>query len=792
MKQPPNHHKALTSIIICLFMLLASGNKSSAQLNAWFSYDTYNGSTIPCVNTNIFFSDYSNGSVVTRNWIFEGGNPAISDLEWLSVTFSTAGNHNVTLIVGDGFGNYDTSTQILSVGEILATETHSSPTCGNSNGAIDLTVTVSLGGLGLSTHWEFDGSTNEDLSGIPAGIYYVYISDWECSLNYNILLQNSDGPQPSATHTNIGCSTAFATIDLSVSGGIPPYDFLWSNGATSEDINNLLEGNYSATVTDQTGCPGYMLVFITDSIADYFPGISATQPNCINNGSLTSNPYGGIPPYSYLWSTGETTQTITGLAAGIYTLSLTDNSGCADISVTNFTLNSACANIMEGTLFNDTNGNCAFDTGETPISNTSVKASYGAQNYYGYTDINGNYSISVGIPGTFQLSVPASTNCIATVCGINSITFSAVGDTSVQDIALLNNTGFDLRMGLTWSGANPGFEKVYCIRPYNASSIPFAGNATVTFSYDPNLVYDTSDLPLPVHDEINHTLSWNVNNVPTGYWNVSTQLRPYFHVPVSLPLTYLLQSDYDIAPSSGDCDAPNNHRHFSEEVTGSHDPNAKSVIPGGPITASDSVLTYTIDFQNSGNDTTHFVIVVDTLPPFLDPTTVENIASSTFYNEFTISGTGVLKWVFNPLFLPDSASNEPESKGFVMFKIKVKPNLPFGTTINNKASIYFDYNPAVITNYATSSIVNGVEELTVNSEQLNVFPNPANEQLTISSIKHSMNTIVITDVLGREIYSQQANAQSSTINCQLFSSGVYFVKVQLGNGNVEVKRFVKE
>ncbi len=254
----------------------------------------------------------------------------------------------------------------------------------------------------------------------------------------------------------------------------------------------------------------------------------------------------------------------------------------------------------------------------------------------------------------------------------------------------------------------------------------------------------------------------------------------------------MVQSDFYINPTTNDCDTTNNHLHTSGIVTGSYDPNEKTVSPAGNILNTDSVLTYTIHFQNTGNDTTHFVIVTDTLPTSLDPTTVVNLASSAPFSEFSISGTGILKWVFNPLFLPDSASNEPASKGFVMFKIKVKPNLPFGTTINNKAAIYFDYNPAVITNYATNSIINGVGELTVNSEQLTVFPNPATKQLTICSSKQIMNTIIITDVLGREIYSQQTSLKSEIINLKSFSQGVYFVKVQMQNGIVEIEKFVKE
>ncbi len=80
-----------------------------------------------------------------------------------------------------------------------------------------------------------------------------------------------------------------------------------------------------------------------------------------------------------------------------------------------------------------------------------------------------------------------------------------------------------------------------------------------------------------------------------------------------------------------------------------------------------------------------------------------------------------------------------------------------------------------------------------NQSHFNIFPNPASNELTVQLLNAETATnLIITDVFGREIYSQPTNSQLSIINCQLFSSGIYFVKVQLANGDVEVRRFVKE
>ncbi|GDX51200.1 hypothetical protein LBMAG27_02470 [Bacteroidota bacterium] len=483
------------------------------------------------------------------------------------------------------------------------------------------------------------------------------------------------------------------------------------------------------------------------------------------------------------------------MGAGNYSVTVTDDSG--QIHYGAYTLYSSCYNVLEGYIFEDLNSNCISDSGETPLLDVYVTASNGSQSYYGNADANGKYSINIPAAGTYTVSAYSYNwgygSCgNLTPCGGNTVTFSSVGDTSSENNFTNTSTGnHDLGIYATWSGANPGFQMHFNLYPYDFSSTQFTGLEYVTFQYDPQLVFDSSNNAQVANNSLTHTLSWVGANVPSWFFG-GTPITCYFTVPVTTPTNYIVQSDFYISPVINDCDTSNNHLHTSDIVTGSFDPNEKTVSPAGNISTADSVLTYNIHFQNTGNDTTHFVIVTDTLPSALDPTTVVNLAASAPFSEFSVSGAGVLKWVFNPMFLPDSATNEPASKGFVMFKIKVKPNLPFGTTINNKASIYFDYNPAVITNYATNSIINGVEELTVNSEQLIVYPNPATDQLTIFSNKQSINTLVITDVLGRVIYSDMVNTKSANLNVSSFSAGVYFVKVQLQNGDVEVKRFVKE
>ncbi len=138
-----------------------------------------------------------------------------------------------------------------------------------------------------------------------------------------------------------------------------------------------------------------------------------------------------------------------------------------------------------------------------------------------------------------------------------------------------------------------------------------------------------------------------------------------------------------------------------EQVIGSFDPNDKQAMPtgiaDGNYISDSTLLEYKIRFQNTGNDTAFTVVVVDTISPALDVTTIHPGVSSHDY-EFEYLGGQVVQWTFNNILLVDSNANEPESHGFFKFNIKQKTANPIGTLIENSAAIYFDFNDPIITN----------------------------------------------------------------------------------------------
>ena len=669
--------------------------------------------------------NYLNSNSVTAHWIIPGGAPT--------------GLYDLHIDATDGFGSpmmYILSNAFQVGCPISLSQTHQNTTCGNNNGSIDLTVT---GGTAPYIYLWSNGATTQDLTNLSQGVYSVTVTDQTpCSQSIsNIIIGNTNGPTTSETHLSSICGNSNGSINATIVGGTPPYNYLWNTGATTEDLSGLSAGSYLLTVTDINSCAGYISATISDSndlaislvsipyncsnqglvvgiansgtapfsylwnngsvndslvnipsgyytvtITDafgctqaqtnfitsqynFYVYVSPTNSNCSNNGSCSATVYNGVAPYQFNWSNGATTSTITGLASGNYSLTVTDNNGCTRSGVG--TVTNTSNHVVEGYAFYDLNSNCIMDSTELPAIGATIHAAGAGGGYYATADSNGHYFLHSAISGTYTLDAwngSGGTCNFYSACGNASspINLSGNCDTiSNCNFGFQIVSGFDLAVHPGWSSANPGFQKSMWIYYYYNSGNPFTDTATIVFHYDSALVYQYSQAPMPVHDAAAHTLTWQVSNFGQYCCHSYNYLRNYFLVPSTTPIGYQLTSEYFIDPVSGDCSPSNNHLIYTAPISGSLDPNEKEVTPEGDIMEGDSILTYTIHFQNTGNDTTNFIIVTDTLSQFLDPMSVENLASSHNYSDFNISGSGILTWTFNPIYLVDSATNEPES-----------------------------------------------------------------------------------------------------------------------------------
>ena len=116
---------------------------------------------------------------------------------------------------------------------------------------------------------------------------------------------------------------------MSITGGKTPYQFLWNNTATTQNINNLVTGNYSVTITDANGCKKLLNVALPQPDSLKLTTTSKNLScNTANNGNISLIIDGGTAPYKVAWNDGVTTEDRTNLPAGTYTVTVTDDNGC--------------------------------------------------------------------------------------------------------------------------------------------------------------------------------------------------------------------------------------------------------------------------------------------------------------------------------------------------------------------------------------------------------------------------------------------------------------------------------
>ena len=146
-----------------------------------------------------------------------------------------------------------------------------------------------------------------------------------------VVVQLFSSPSISSLVKEVDCHGALTGgIDITVTGGLPAYSYLWSNGETTEDLINIGAGTYSVTVTDQNGCTADESIDLADPEALQITGaVSSPTCNGYSDGSIDLEVSGGSPAYHYSWVTGDTSQDIEDISAGIYSVTVHDQAGCS-------------------------------------------------------------------------------------------------------------------------------------------------------------------------------------------------------------------------------------------------------------------------------------------------------------------------------------------------------------------------------------------------------------------------------------------------------------------------------
>ena len=473
----------------------------------------------------------------TYTYVWTGSNGGIvppAQVNNEDLTGLVAGDYSVSVTVTDNAGCVRTfpaafTVTITEPAVLTATASGTNVTCfGGNNGTATVTAT---GGTAPYTYLWNNGEVTQTISGLTAGTYSVTVTDANgCTTTASYTVTEPPVITLSATTiiTNVSCNgTATGAIDLTAiaGGGTPGYTYAYTWTATNggsvplaqvnnEDLAGLVAGDYSVTVTvtDNAGCvkifPAAVSVTVTEP-AVLIAVATGTNVSCFggNNGTATITAGGGTAPYTYLWSNGATTASISGLTAGTYSVTVTDANGCtatASYTVTQPALLVATASGTGITCFGGNNG-----TATVNVTGGTASYSYAWTGPGGFTASTQSIS-GLGL-GTYTVVVTDGNGCTATsdytvtqpdpitaLTGpffvVTNVTCNGSNNGAIDLTFVAQGGTGTLNYSYVWSGPGaysaatedisslaPGtYTVTITVTDANGCSAVFSGNATVT------------------------------------------------------------------------------------------------------------------------------------------------------------------------------------------------------------------------------------------------------------------------------------------------------------------------
>ena len=480
------------------------------------------------------------------------------------------GTYVVTITDANGCSLIAQSTVVNNTGSMVQTYGNAVPeTCGNGQGSIDITVTSPAGFLSYA--WS-NGATTEDLFPISTGSYTCTVTDQNgCQLVTPTYLVGNNSGSLAIVDIDLydeTCGNSTGAINLDIAGGAAPLSYTWSNGATTQDINGLGAGTYSATVTDNNGCS----VSTGPQTINDLPGnlvatvVHVQNEICGNGlGSINLAVSGSINPVTYLWSTGSTSQDLVNRTAGNYQVTVTDANGCVQITGATIQNDGGTLEILNAVVTADS---CSRQTGRVDlfIGNPTNPVTYAWNNGSNTQDLAGisagSYQVTVsdanGCPEIASFVVPAFNNSLS--LGQVSVTNASCGlSNGAVDIDLNNSSG---TISYTWSNgitvqdlqqAAPGS---YQVTITDANQCPLVAGpfvvgtssgslfASIQAATNPTCASSNGSIDLSVTGQAPITYLWNDNfttqdrnNLPAGNYTVNITDGLGCSTVLNIPLT---------------------------------------------------------------------------------------------------------------------------------------------------------------------------------------------------------------------------------------------------------------
>lgn len=448
-----------------------------------------------------------------------------------------------------------------------------------------------------------------------------------------------------------------------------------------------------------------------------------------------------------------------------------------------------------GRLYADMNQNAVYDTGDYPIQYINILAN--PDNAFSHSFSDGTYTISFDeTSATYEVFPQTIDHWGITT---DSVMYHVTSDTIPSNS---NNLDFgyypidythNIVSDLT--GGSPQCNTVinYWLTIRNEGSAPSSG--TIQLQLDDSVAYIGSDMtPVSINGQ---NINWNYSNL--NYFQ-ELLIKIQVQMPSFSSIGEELHSIYTVSVDSSGSNLFSLSDTLNQTLLCAYDPNDKTAIPvgegsNGSIPMETDWIDYTIRFQNTGNDTAVHVIIRDLIDSDLDRTSFDFLASS-FPVTITGDENGEMKFAFYNIMLPDSATNELESNGFIRYKLRLKSNLIAGTQIENTANIFFDQNPPIITNTTVHTLIDVAGTQNLQDNTLRIYPNPFSSGIITLTFTNMMNgySIAMYTLTGTEVYyKENLSGKSHNIYVPGLAKGLYLIKVtNTQNGEFITEKVIAE
>lgn len=564
---------------------------------------------------------------------------------------------------------------------------------------------------------------------------------------------------------------------------------------------------FDLTVTDANGCTGTITTVVPER---QVPSLLYTEVNgpcggaptnvvayfdILPAGSTCTGPGGA--PYPVTVINGGLG--IVGGIPGIYAITEPSSAPCPNNTwlITYPVTVTDCATVS-GDAFVDVNGDCANNVGDFGLPNRTVNIAPG---FTTLTNAAGHYQRQLP-DGTCDLSIadPAYTQDCPVASPVN---FTVDQFTpAVIDIAFTPGADPDVSVSCAFGAAVIGFGQDVWITVTNNSGVA-SGPLVVTLDHDPALTYCQYWTCVAPPFGLPLVLPYPTSFAPGQLtWTMSAGLAPgqtrLLNARLCLPanpglLGLSLAYTATATTSLNDADPSNNVCTHTETVVGSYDPNDKQARTSSGSDSdwsleNDSLITYTIRFQNTGTAPAVNVVLVDTIATSLDLASLRILGASHTFSTSLVGRT--LRFRFDHIMLPDSSTSEPGSHGFAQFSIRPVSMSP-GSSVSNFADIYFDFNPPIRTNTSVVSapLVTGLTAAA--ATVLTVSPNPGTSHFTFD-LPPGPHTITLFDATGRMVLQQLTTNTRPVISTEALPAGLYRMAVQDAQGKMMSAPWVRE